>query len=172
MREIGLDQISLRNVKPQDMQFLDKWYSMGDELGYATGFKSFREVRERIMSYPMVSMIIALADDRAVGLICYETRNLGGKKVVWVHIIIVDPAWQSRGIGTRAVARLLDFFEARLSDVMASVSSEQARPQVLEALALHVPQPWKDWMPRNQRCIIMRKTWPKPGSYRGHRRKS
>ena len=128
MREIGLDQISLRNVKPQDMQFLDKWYSMGDELGYATGFKSFREVRERIMSYPMVSMIIALADDRAVGLICYETRNLGGKKVVWVHIIIVDPAWQSRGIGTRAVARLLDFFEARgYSDVMASVSCQNKR---------------------------------------------
>ena len=40
MREIGLDQISLRNVKPQDMQFLDKWYSMGDELVMPPGSKA------------------------------------------------------------------------------------------------------------------------------------
>ena len=108
------------------------------------------------MSYPMVSMIIALADDRAVGLICYETRNLGGKKVVWVHIIIVDPAWQSRGIGTRAVARLLDFFEARgYSDVMASVSCQNKRYlRFWEGLWLYTfPSHGKSpGCLRNQRC--------------------
>ena len=51
MREIGLDQISLRNVKPQDMQFLDKWYSMGDELGYATGFSFRRSGKDNVLSH-------------------------------------------------------------------------------------------------------------------------
>lgn len=125
MREISMHEISFRSVSPRDMDSLEKWYSMTDELGYATGFKSLEEERERIMSHPMISMMIILGDDQAVGFICCELRILDERKVVWIHIIIVDPVFQNRGIGTWAVRRLLNNFESRGASVaMASVSEE------------------------------------------------
>ncbi len=128
MCENGLDKISFRNVGPRDMACLEKWYSMTDELGYATGFKNLGEVRERITSQPMISMMITVGDDQAVGFICCEPRSLDGNKIVWIHIIMVDPAWQNRGIGTRAVSKLLDCFETRgYADVIASVSEQNKR---------------------------------------------
>jgi len=73
----------------------------------------------------MISMMIILGDDQAVGFICCELRILDERKVVWIHIIIVDPVFQNRGIGTWAVRRLLNNFESRGASVaMASVSEE------------------------------------------------
>jgi len=128
MRENGSGEISFRSIKPQDMAFLEKWYSMTDELGYATGFKSFAEAKERILSYPMVSMIIALPGGMAAGFVCCELRKLDRNKVGWIHIIMVDPAYQNRGIGTMAVRKLLECFQSRgCSAVMVSVSEQNTR---------------------------------------------
>lgn len=128
MKEIDLSEIRFRAVQPPDMALLEKWYSMTDQLGYATGFKSLTEVKEKILTYPMMSMMIVLGHDQAAGFVCCELRSLDGGDVAWIHIIIIDPAFQNRGIGTWVVRKLLKSFASRgTSAVMASVSRHNTR---------------------------------------------
>lgn len=128
MDEKKLNGISLRNVNPGDIPILEKWYSMTDELGYATGFKNFADVRDRILSDPLVSRMIATGDGRNAGFVCYELRSVGSMKAAWIHIIIVDPAFQNRGIGTRAMGKLLASLEAEgVAAALVSVSERNTR---------------------------------------------
>lgn len=128
MREISLNEISFRNIGAQDMPLLEKWYAMTDQLGYATGFKSLDEVREKILSDTMISLLIILDGRLTAGFVCCELRNLNRRHVAWIHIMLVDPAFQNRGIGTEAVSKLLRFLASMgATAALASVSERNQR---------------------------------------------
>lgn len=128
MEEINLHDISFRSIKPPDMVQLEKWYAMTDDLGYATGFRRFDEVRDKLLSYPWMSMMIVLGENQAAGFVCYEMKNLNGKNVAWIHILLVDPALQNKGIGSWTVRKLLEWFESMDTiAVVVSVSEQNLR---------------------------------------------
>ncbi|HOK42552.1 MAG TPA: GNAT family N-acetyltransferase [Thermoclostridium caenicola] len=128
MEEVSLHDISFRSINPPDMAQLEKWYAMTDELGYATGFKRLDEVREKLLSYPMTSMMIIHGEEQAAGFVCYELKNMNGKNVAWIHILLVDPAFQNRGIGSWTIRKLLEWFESMdTTAVVVSVSEQNHR---------------------------------------------
>jgi GNAT superfamily N-acetyltransferase len=125
MRADDYCEIEYRSVTQTDCALLEKWYGMTAQFGYATGFKSFGEIRERIerASFPpaIASMIGIPGRDEAVGFVYAELISLDRAAVLWIHILIIDPACQGRGLGARAVNRLLDY--ARSQGATASVVS-------------------------------------------------
>jgi len=131
MEEINLYDISFRSIKPPDMAQLEKWYAMTDELGYATGFQRLGDVRDKLLSYPRMSMMIILGEDQAAGFVCYEMKNLNGKNVAWIHILLVDPAFQNKGIGSWIVRKLLEWFES-MDTVAVVVSVSEQNPRGLK----------------------------------------
>lgn len=113
MGQDGYQRILFRALEPKDTAVLEKWYRMTDQLGYATGFKSFDEVKERIKNNSghssVISMILLENREEPVGFVYGELKMLNQANVLWIYLIIIDPAWQMQGIGTRAVNKLLRF---------------------------------------------------------------
>lgn len=125
MRTDHYYEIGFRTLEPRDSALLEKWYAMTDQFGYATGFKSFDEIRERIMpaenQYAIASMIMISGRNEAAGFIYGELKSLDRTTVLWIHIIIIDPAFQGKGLGTCVVNRLLHY--AKSQGAIASVVS-------------------------------------------------
>lgn len=102
-----------RGLTQNDLPLLEKWYGMTDDFGYATGFKGFSDIRLRLMepnkSNRLASMISIGPDNRTIGFVYGEMKTVEMKNVFWIHILIIEPAYQSRGYGTRAVNKLLQY---------------------------------------------------------------
>lgn len=125
MRTDHYYEIGFRVIDPEDSALLEKWYAMTDQFGYATGFKSFSEVRQSLMpsinQYSVASMILIPGRNEAAGFVFAELKNLDRITVLWIHIIIIDPEFQGKGLGTCVVNRLLNY--AKSQGAAASVVS-------------------------------------------------
>lgn len=128
-------EIALRKVIPPDSAILEKWYGMTEEFGYATGFKSFEDIRNRIecpsSPYEISSMVMLSGREKAVGFILGELKNLDRNKVFWIHIIIVDPDFQSCGLGTCVVNKILNYARHRYGASASLVSVSEKNKQGL-----------------------------------------
>lgn len=124
--------IMFRAVEADDSPLLEKWYGMTDQFGFATGFKSFDDIRDRIMPFQspacIALMILTSGRAEAVGFVYVEFKNLDRKTVLWIHIIIVDPSFQRKGLGACAINRLLNYAgsQGAIASVV-SVSEQNAK---------------------------------------------
>lgn len=103
--------IVFRGLVQKDIALLEKWYGMKDQFGYATGFKNFLEIKQKLLEPikpdALISMIDIAEDNKTIGFIYGEFKKTGSKTILWIHILIVEPAYQRRGLGTSAVNKLL-----------------------------------------------------------------
>ncbi|MCX7774382.1 MAG: GNAT family N-acetyltransferase [Clostridia bacterium] len=105
--------LGFRGLDVKDFATLEKWYRMTDHFGYATGFKDFSEIRQRLLksSSPqdLISMIDIGQGNDAVGFVYGEVKTVETKTVLWIYIIIIDPVFQRKGLGSQAIKQLLQF---------------------------------------------------------------
>jgi len=124
----SMDEVSFRNVETDDIALLEYWYSMTDRLGYATGFRNFADVKDRLLSGPVISRMIVINGSQPVGFLCFELRSLDRVKAAYIHIMMIDPLFQNRGIGTQAAEKLLKFLASHgASAVLLSVHRQNKR---------------------------------------------
>lgn len=95
----------------EDMGVLEKWYGMTDCFGYATGFKDFSDIRERLRDTGtdrLKFMIYDLKQEVSVGFVFGQVKKIDRETVLWINILIIDPAFQNKGLGTLAINKLLN----------------------------------------------------------------
>jgi ribosomal protein S18 acetylase RimI-like enzyme len=122
-------EIAFRQVCPADFKLLEKWYGMTDQFGYATGLKSFDEIKVRMVASDFpgnASMIMLNGRERPVGFVFSEMKHSHQKQVLWINIIIVDPDFQGQGLGTCAINKMLAMAQNR-SDAKAALVSVSER---------------------------------------------
>ncbi len=118
-------EIAFRQVCPTDFKLLEKWYGMTDQFGYATGFKSFDEIKGCMEApdFPgNASMIVLNGRERPVGFIFSEMKRSHQKQVLWIKVVIVDPEFQGQGLGTCAINKMLAMAQNRSEATAALVS--------------------------------------------------
>ncbi|HBR01909.1 MAG TPA: hypothetical protein DD738_04800 [Ruminiclostridium sp.] len=103
--------LEFRKIAPSDAMLLERWYSMTDYFGYATGFKKFSEINQVLWNpqkqNKLVLMIDTGEDRKTIGFIYGEYKCVETQPVLWIHILIIEPAFQHKGYGTYAVQKLL-----------------------------------------------------------------
>lgn len=114
-------RLKFRGLSAYDLAILEKWYSNTDCFGYATGFKSFTDIRQRILE-PLKSDVIVLMieisemeeNSKPIGFIYGEIKQIDAKKVLWIYTIIIEPYYQQKGYGTLAINRLLQWSHIKI----------------------------------------------------------
>lgn len=108
-------RLRFRIMTQSDMFLIEKWYGMTDQFGYATGFKSFSYLQQKLllpMEVHRFTLMINLGDT-TIGFVFGEIKYIEKKTVLWIHILIIEPAFQHKGFGTCAVNKLLNFIRLR-----------------------------------------------------------
>lgn len=127
--------LSFRGLMPMDIALLEKWYSMTDCFGYATGFKNFAEIKQRLLEPSrgeiLISMIELGASGKTIGFVYGEVKTADSKKVLWIYTLIVEPAFQNKGYGTRAVNTLLHWARAKYGSITCVVTVSEKNPRGL-----------------------------------------
>ncbi len=107
--------IVFRGPMQKDIVLLEKWYGMKDQFGYATGFKNFSEINQKLLEPikpdTLITMIDIAEDNKTIGFIYGEFKKTEPKTILWIHILMVEPAYQRRGLGTSAINKLLKDIE-------------------------------------------------------------
>lgn len=128
-------EIDFSRVKPTDSIILEKWYGMTDYFGYATGYKSFEEIRKRLEdcenSRDLAAMVSLTGREKAVGFILCEMKDLHHTKVLWINIIIVDPEFQGCGLGTCVVNKMVQYAGVKCGATVAMASVSEKNRQGL-----------------------------------------
>ncbi len=99
-----------KELTQDDMAILERWYGMTDCFGYATGFKDFTDIRQRLINAgteSLIFMIHNLKQKTPVGFVFSELKNIQKEPVLWVSILIIDPSYQNKGLGTLAINKLI-----------------------------------------------------------------
>lgn len=128
---MGIDngfKLRFRRIFPEDIAILEKWYGMTNYFGYATGFKRFSEINQIFdsnMQNKLVLMIETGEDKKTIGFI-YGELKFEAKVILWINILIIEPAYQHKGLGTCAVNKLLNFAKIQYGpfDCYVSVSDK------------------------------------------------
>jgi RimJ/RimL family protein N-acetyltransferase len=126
--------LSFRGLMPADIALLEKWYSMTDCFGYATGFKNFAEIRQRLIAPSRGHILISMIDTedgKTIGFVYGEIKAAESKKVLWIYTLIIEPAHQNRGYGTQAVNILLQWARAKYGPLTCVVSVSEKNPRGL-----------------------------------------
>lgn len=130
----GIDVI-FRKPEEKDMKFLERWYGMPDCFGYATGFKNFSEIiqilKEPVVSAPLSFMIYSRDIEEPIGFIYGYIKNTDKNDVLWISILLIEPAYQNRGFGSRAVNKLLKFARSEYGAVICIVAVSYKNEQGL-----------------------------------------
>ena len=103
--------IVFRRLAQEDLSLLEKWYNRTDCFGYATGFRDFSDIKEKLYD-PLkmdawIAMIDRSEDNLTIGFIYGEIKKVEIKTVLWINILIIEPVYQHKGHGTSAVKKLL-----------------------------------------------------------------
>ncbi len=110
----GID-IVLREPVEDDMEILKKWYGMHDCFGYATGYKSFSDIIQKLREpdepYTLSFMVYNKKTKEPIGFIYGYVKDAGKNAILWISIFIIDPDYQNRGFGTHTLNKLLDFVQ-------------------------------------------------------------
>lgn len=104
--------LTLKELSDEDMAILEKWYGMTDCFGYATGFKDFSDIRQRLKNNEpgkLAFMIHCMQQKSPVGFVYGQVRNNGSETVLWVYILIIEPSCQHKGLGTLAINSLISY---------------------------------------------------------------
>lgn len=127
--------LNFRGLIPMDIALLEKWYSMTDCFGYATGFKNFAEIKQRLLEPSCGDFITAMIDledlQKTVGFIHGELKTTELQKVLWIYTLIIEPAYQSKGYGTQAVNTLLQWAREKYGSLTCVVSVSEKNPRGL-----------------------------------------
>lgn len=107
--------IVLKETEENDMAILGKWYGMQDCFGYATGFRKFSDIvhkiKEPVEPSTLSFMIYNEKTKTPIGFIYGYIRDANKNAVLWISILIIDPAYQNRGFGTNALNKLLEYIQ-------------------------------------------------------------
>ena len=132
--ENGIDLgINFRDITQKDHKLLEKWYGLTQYFGYATGFKDFSEIL-RIISQPdrpdrIIRLIGTEKNGRTIGFIYAEVKSREPKPILWIYILIIDPAFQKKGFGTKTVNKLLNSVKGQYGSLtcIAAVSDKNRK---------------------------------------------
>lgn len=110
---MGADNFYLVFKEPlqEDMDILERWYGMTDCFGYATGFKDFSDIRQRLQNAEpdrLIYMIHNLKQKEPIGFVFGQIKNIERETVLWISILIIEPSSQHKGLGTHAINKLLN----------------------------------------------------------------
>ena len=126
------DCLAFKEPDCEDMATLEKWYGMTDCFGYATGFKDFSDIRQRLENTEpdrLSFMIHDLIHKTSVGFLLSQVKRNKNEAVLWVNILIIEPSRQNKGLGTLAISKLLDYakvkYDVRTSLVAVSYRNRQ-----------------------------------------------
>lgn len=124
--------LAFKEPTQEDMAILEKWYGMTDCFGYATGFRDFSDIRQRLQNTGtenLIFMIHNLKQKMPVGFIYSHIKNIERETVLWISILIIDPSYQNKGLGTLAINKLLNHaqlkYGARACFVAVSYKNKQ-----------------------------------------------
>lgn len=127
--------LGFRGLNSLDLALLEKWYSMTDYFGYATGFKDFAEIRQRILkpseSNIIISMIESGAERKTIGFVYGEVKMKESQIILWIYTLIIEPDYQRRGFGTLAVNKLLQWAHHKYGALTCVVSVSERNPKGL-----------------------------------------
>ena len=105
-----------KKIGPEDFSLLKKWYGMTDSLGYATGFKTYEEIKGKILEHGRRSqfpLMVELKGAGTAGFVYAELKQADRMMLLWLHVLLIDPRYQRKGLGSWAVNRLLKTFNNR-----------------------------------------------------------
>ena len=130
----GIDfGINFRDITQKDFKLLEKWYGLTQYFGYATGFKDFSEILGIVLQPDRPDRIIRLIDmerdGKAIGFIYAEVKIREPKPILWIYILIIEPDFQKKGFGTRAVNKLLNSVKSQYGSLIciAAVSDKNRK---------------------------------------------
>ncbi len=114
-------EIVFREPDEKDMTILEKWYGMTDCFGYATGFKNFSDIIQKlkmpVKSSSLSFMIYNRNTEDPIGFIYGSIKDIEKNSVLWISILIIEPAFQNRGFGTNAINKLLNIIQLEYGTV-------------------------------------------------------
>jgi len=107
--------LSFREITEKEIAIIEKWYGMTDCFGYATGFRDFSEVRQRLIdgSSPDRTSSVITYEGKTIGFVSAEIIKTANKPLLWIYVLMIEPDYQNRGYGTWAVNRLADIVKSR-----------------------------------------------------------
>jgi len=116
------DLILIKDIKPGDLYHVFRWYNLSDEFKFATGIET--KVTFKTLS-TMYMEIVEKKDEFFAGI--YIERgskiigllkgrfSLGKNNVLWLSVLIIDPAFQNMGYGSKCVNLLLKDLKIRMN---------------------------------------------------------
>jgi GNAT superfamily N-acetyltransferase len=108
--------LAFKEPDNEDMMILERWYGMTDCFGYATGFKDFSDIRQRLRNIEpgrLIFMIHNLKQRVPVGFVLGQVKKNSDEAVLWVNILIIEPSSQNKGLGTHAINKLLKYAQIK-----------------------------------------------------------
>lgn len=130
----GID-IVFGKPEEKDMKTLERWYCMPDCFGYATGFKNFsetiRKLKEPDVAPTFNFMIYNGETKEPIGFIYGYIKNIDKNAVLWISTLLIEPAFQNRGFGSRAINKLLNLVKSEYGDLICIVAVSYKNEQGL-----------------------------------------
>lgn len=117
--------VILKKPEPTDMEAIKRWYSMTDNLGYATGEKDFSEIAEIIQAPEGSNSLVLIIHEHnnlPIGFTYANLNEIASKTILWIRIFLIDPSFQNKGYGTAAIRKLLDYAKSRYKSLTCIVS--------------------------------------------------
>lgn len=118
--------IVFREPDEKDMAIIEKWYGMPDYFGYATGFKNFSDIIQKLKISVESSTLSFMIYDRnnkdPIGFVYGYLKDIDKNAVLWISILIIEPAFQNRGFGTNAINKLLNLIQLEYGAVTCIVA--------------------------------------------------
>jgi len=108
--------LTFKELSDDDMALLEKWYGMTDCFGYATGFRDFSDIRQRLKSAEpgRLAFMINCPDKKSpAGFVFGQVKMNNSEAVLWVYILIIEPSFQNKGLGTLTINNLLNYAKTK-----------------------------------------------------------
>lgn len=124
----------LRPYQPSDLAFLATCFGYAEELRHAIGDGGLKPFLQRMRSHAGEEfgcrIIVESDTGERVGLVYCEARDFPDScRCLWIHLMLILPGKQRRGLGSDALKALLESAEGRVDRTLVSVS--EANPEGL-----------------------------------------
>jgi RimJ/RimL family protein N-acetyltransferase len=116
---IANERIWFKDIKPDDLPLILKWYNKVDYFMYATGVSQPITLEVITQKYAEVAIC---SSEFFVGIFEREGGNMVGilkgslqykhRDAVWISSIVIDTLYQKKGYGTAAIELLFDHLKS------------------------------------------------------------
>jgi len=128
--------VLLKDIKPEQLPLLLKWYNNIEDFSYATGIDTPITMEKLACKYAEVAICsneffagIYLVDEKKMIGIVKGSLKHKEKNSVWISSIVIDAQYQRKGYGRETITLLLDFLKTNngIKDALLSVIEDNLK---------------------------------------------